>query len=270
MNLSFTGKLVLERIEEKDSVKIITLSSYLKEDFVEKSLIIYLRGEKVSQLRFSSNKYGNALWTPEQGVFNVHKWETEEDIKQISNLTKHYPALFENGLETDEFAYKYIIPDIIDSLLTQEMRGFIITCIYETQPVEEIISNYKIKSNDYIQNELPALQEFQNAQAIHSLALTDWEEVTEQCKREVLGPRPQETKVLKKKQDVNKSKTSTAAKHSIVNEMKNLLEFFTTSPRKIFETIKPAQQGKPVKKKNDAGAYLKKAKTASNKIKRRK
>ena len=140
MKLSFTKKMVLESVEKTDEKKIIRFVSYLKEDYIERLLKISIKNNIITDLYFSSNNFGTAVWEKEKGLIDYHSWETENQLKEISYLSQHYPALLENGEVSKEYVLKKIIPDILDYLLDSNFPVIINNII--NSPSNNIIYNW--------------------------------------------------------------------------------------------------------------------------------
>jgi hypothetical protein len=140
MKLTFTKKMILESVEKTDEKIIIRFVSYLKEDYIERLLKISIKNDIITDLYFSSNNYGTAVWVKEKGLIDYHSWETEDQLKEISYLSHHYPALLENGEVSNEYVLKKIIPDILDYLLDSNFSVIISKII--NSPSNNIIYNW--------------------------------------------------------------------------------------------------------------------------------
>ncbi|MDF3819768.1 hypothetical protein P3G55_07660 [Leptospira sp. 96542] len=141
MGVSFTEKVFLEDYFIDDENISMEFSSYLREDFVEKNLKISISQNKLNSLYFSSYQYGNALWTKEKGITECNRWENDEQLSSKSYLSKHFPSSFENAKLPAEHALKYIVPDVLDSLLDDNLQSILKEII--SIPSEEILTDWK-------------------------------------------------------------------------------------------------------------------------------
>jgi hypothetical protein len=155
MKLSFTKKLILDSVDTEDDVTRIQFVSYLKEDYIERLVRISVKNNTVVNMYFSSNDYGTASWVAGRGVVDSHKWETEDDLKSTSYLSKHYPTLLEDGKVSDEFALKHIIPDVLDNMVDENLSTDLFRTVMSPDAHivfkwDEIIKKNKALSDDFI------------------------------------------------------------------------------------------------------------------------
>ncbi|OHD66994.1 MAG: hypothetical protein A2176_16095 [Spirochaetes bacterium RBG_13_51_14] len=109
------NKIKLAGIEPTESGKKISFASYLKRDYVDKSLVIYLdRTGIIEKIYFSSNSYGTVEWINGAGLKNCHTWESEDEAKSHNYLSKRYTAILSDGAAAPDYARTRIIPDILD------------------------------------------------------------------------------------------------------------------------------------------------------------
>ncbi len=155
---TFTKYLILENIEEAENSKKITFVSYLKQDYVEKSIIIKINQEAViSSFYFSSNEYGTAEWHNGKGVINPHRWENEDDLMSISTMAHRFPTLLLDGDVPVDFAREKIIPDIVNFLLDEELQEIIYSEIstqdsHKEYDWDSILRRYAEKSKEHLDN----------------------------------------------------------------------------------------------------------------------
>lgn len=110
-------KIKLLNIENTDEGKKIAFASFLRKDYVAKSLVMYLDGSDIiSKMFFSSDTYGTVEWINGRGLQNSHRWESDDQAKSLSYLTRRYTAILSDGSVDTEFARDFIIPDILDNL----------------------------------------------------------------------------------------------------------------------------------------------------------
>jgi len=74
MKLSFTEKLVLHSIEKTGTERHIYFASYLREDFISRSLKLSINeNNRINEINFSSNDYGTAVWKNSFGLIESHR-----------------------------------------------------------------------------------------------------------------------------------------------------------------------------------------------------
>jgi hypothetical protein len=134
---AFTGVLLFLGIDQEGADRKLRFVSYLREDYMEKGLFVYLKGDKVQSVEFSSNKYGTVKWINGHGLLDAHRWETEEDLENISYLSKHYQSPLENGIVEPNRAWSDIIPDVLESLIDKDFSKI----IYSIVSQDNFISN---------------------------------------------------------------------------------------------------------------------------------
>ena len=119
-------KLKLVAIDNHESEKKISFASFLRENYVAKSLVIYLdRNDIISKIFFSSDTYGTVEWINGSGLNDCHKWESEDEAKSQSYLTRRYTAILSDGAAGNDYAQEHIIPDILDNLYDDNIAEWI-------------------------------------------------------------------------------------------------------------------------------------------------
>lgn len=121
MKLTFTQKLILDSAGREDAVRTLQYVSYLKEDYIERLLRLTVEDDRLSTIYFSSNDFGTATWVRGAGIVESHRWETEDDLRDVSYLARHYPAPIEDGHVSDDYALKNIVPDVLGALIDPEL-----------------------------------------------------------------------------------------------------------------------------------------------------
>ena len=123
-------------MDDKDIIKLIKINrdsetkiyfaSYLREDYVAKSLVITLDGGMtIESIYFSSDTYGTVEWTNGVGLTDCHRWESEDQAKEPSYLTRRYTTILTNGAREADYAKELIIPDILDKLQNADVAEWI-------------------------------------------------------------------------------------------------------------------------------------------------
>jgi hypothetical protein len=124
--MSDTGKLKLLALDNYESEKKISFASFLRENYVAKSLVIYLdQNDIISKMFFSSDNYGTVEWINGSGLKNCHTWESEDEAKSRSYLTRRYTAILSDGPAGNDHAREHIIPDILDNLYDDNIAEWI-------------------------------------------------------------------------------------------------------------------------------------------------
>lgn len=99
-----------------DRVKLY-FTSYLRAEFVEKSVVISLKKDfTVSDIYISSYDYGSVEWVNGIGLSECRKWETDEQAEAPGYLTRRYTSRISNGYAPEGHAEKLLIPDVINSI----------------------------------------------------------------------------------------------------------------------------------------------------------
>lgn len=111
---------------EEGEVKKIAFASYLKKDYVAKSMVIYLDGNDIiTHIYFSSNNYGSVEWKNGAGLKDCHRWESEDQAKSPSYLTRRYTAILSDGAEHTDYAKRFILPDVIEHLEDNDLADLV-------------------------------------------------------------------------------------------------------------------------------------------------
>jgi len=112
-------------LEEGDEKKI-AFASYLKKDYVAKSMVIYLdRSDIITHIYFSSNDYGSVEWKNGVGLTDCHRWESEDQAKSPTYLTRRYTAILSDGAEHADYAKRFILPDVIEHLGDNDLADLV-------------------------------------------------------------------------------------------------------------------------------------------------
>ena len=110
-------KIALTNITDASFGKKYVFASYIKTDYVDKSLVINTDADcNVLEMIFSSNDYGIAEWAKGKGIRDCHKWEDEDAAKDASYLSRRYTAIISNGNVTEDYAINKIISDVLNHI----------------------------------------------------------------------------------------------------------------------------------------------------------
>jgi hypothetical protein len=119
-------KVKLIALDNFGTEKKISFASYLRENYVAKSLVIYLdRSNVINKMFFSSDTYGTVEWINGSGLKNCHKWESEDEAKSQSYLTRRYTAILSDGAADNAYAQNRIIPDILDNMNDENIAEWV-------------------------------------------------------------------------------------------------------------------------------------------------
>lgn len=99
-------------------------TSYLRNDFIERSLVISLNNDfTVSHVYLSSYNYGSLEWHNGSGLTECRQWETDEQAEAPGYLTRRYTARMSDGYAPDGHAEDYLIPDVLDNMENSKLAG---------------------------------------------------------------------------------------------------------------------------------------------------
>jgi len=120
------GTVKFEYMKETAEGCKIYFTSYLRKDFVEKSVVITLRTDfTVSGIYISSYNFGSLEWINGKGLSECRKWETDEQAESPGYLTRRYTARISNGLMSGDDAENLLIPDVINSMENSEITAIL-------------------------------------------------------------------------------------------------------------------------------------------------
>jgi len=263
MKIKFTKKIILDSIEIDGGIKIIQFASYLKEEFIERLIKISIKNNKIVNIYFSSNDYGTATWVINKGFVDCHRWETEDDLRQISYLAKLYPALLENGIVPVDYVFEKIIPDILENMIDTDLSFDIFRIIKSpdeniTCDWDDIINKNKKLSNEFMNS---LILKYENE--IKELEISDKEE------------EKKENILLKTKISINKNIFFV---NRNIEQIKNVIKYLSFKFHKIkiffknHNVIKEAdskiRSQENSKEVDNIKDYLENAKKLSRKIKK--
>jgi len=111
------SKLYFEKMVIEDDHKKIYFTSYLRSDFVERSLVMTLnKNFTVSHIYLNSYEHGSAEWYNGEGLAESRFWESDDQAESSTYLTRRYTVRMANGPAKNEFAEKKIVPDVLDNM----------------------------------------------------------------------------------------------------------------------------------------------------------
>ncbi len=124
------AKVKFETFKKSEKGCKIYFTSYLREDFVEKSIVISTdENYTVISVYLASYKYGSVEWINGEGLTGCRLWETDEQAESAGYLTRRYTSRLSNGYAPDGQAENLIIPDILGSFEDQNIARTIRTIL---------------------------------------------------------------------------------------------------------------------------------------------
>jgi len=136
-------KITFESIKEDDEGYKLFFTSYLRTDFIEKSVVISLRKNfTISNIYITSYDFGSVEWINGIGLDQCRQWETDEQAESSGYLTRRYTSRISDGLAPDGLAEKHLIPDIIDNLENREIAK-ILESVLKVKKSKRTIIPYK-------------------------------------------------------------------------------------------------------------------------------
>jgi hypothetical protein len=125
-NMNDPNYLNLVSVATTETGKKVAYAYYLRKDFVAKSMVIYLDTTGIiEKIFFSSDDHGTVEWRNGSGLVDCHRWESEDQARSQSYLTRRYTTILSNGAVDTEFARVVIIPDILDRLRDADLAEWI-------------------------------------------------------------------------------------------------------------------------------------------------
>jgi len=128
-------QIALTNIKDVPFGKKYVFASYLKTDYVDKSLVINTDPNyNILEMIFSSNDYGIAEWVRGKGIRDCHKWEDEDAAKDVSYLSRRYTAIISNGNVTKDYAINKIISDVLNHIEDKNLCDLIFSAVTAENP----------------------------------------------------------------------------------------------------------------------------------------
>ncbi len=120
------GIIKFESLKKNDNRIKLYFTSYLRHDFIEKSIVISLNNDfTISNIYISSYDYGSVEWINGIGLTESRKWETEEQAEAPGYLTRRYTSRISNGLAPEGHAENMLIPDVLLNIDNREVAGIL-------------------------------------------------------------------------------------------------------------------------------------------------
>lgn len=106
----------------KKKIIEITFQNLLRPDFVKNSLYIKFNAINKNVISAVFTTYGYGVLNFSDGMKEIHKWESEEQIGNVSSLSRHFPVTLLNGIDLDK-ANEELIYDEMNKLLMEVHAG---------------------------------------------------------------------------------------------------------------------------------------------------
>lgn len=133
------SKLVFEKISEENNFRKIYFTSYLRSDFVERSLVVTLRKNgTVKEIFLSSYNFGSVEWKSGHGLIEPRLWESEEQAVSPSYLTRRYTVRMANGPAAQNLALEQMIPDVLDNMENSELAAAVGSILQTKKSMKKI------------------------------------------------------------------------------------------------------------------------------------
>ena len=111
-----------ESIKEVDEGFKIYFTSYLRQDFVEKSVVISLKKDfTITNIYLNSYDHGSLEWINGFGLSGSRKWETDEQAQSPGYLTRRYTSRISDGYAPEGHTENLLIPDVLDDINNKEI-----------------------------------------------------------------------------------------------------------------------------------------------------
>ncbi len=119
-------ELHFNKTVENEHEKKIIFVSYLREGFVERSLVLYSdKKNKLKTIYFSSYEFGSVEWINGTGLQEYRVWEDDEQAEASTYLTRRYTARLADGMADEQYAQESIIPDVLENLADKDFSQLI-------------------------------------------------------------------------------------------------------------------------------------------------
>jgi len=134
------GIIKFESIKEADRKYKVYFTSYLRQDFVEKSVVISLSEDFVIlNIYISSYDFGSLEWINGIGLTECRKWETEEQSEAPGYLTRRYTARISNGYAPEGYDKNFLIPDVLNSMEDNDIKQILKSVLKVQKTKKKII-----------------------------------------------------------------------------------------------------------------------------------
>ncbi len=120
------GKIYFEKVIHENGNHKLYFTSYIRSDFIERSLVITLDDDDIVQkIYFSSYDFGSAEWINQYGIVDSRLWESDDQAGAPTYLTRRYTVRMANGPATGSFAHEKIVPDVLDNMVDSDFSELI-------------------------------------------------------------------------------------------------------------------------------------------------
>lgn len=123
----------------EDGFKLL-FTSYLRPEFVEKSVVVSLKKDfTISDIYISSYNFGSVEWINGIGLTECRKWETDEQAEAPGYLTRRYTSRIADGYAPEGHAENLLIPDVINGMENSEIAVILKSVIKVKKTRKKII-----------------------------------------------------------------------------------------------------------------------------------
>ena len=120
------AELYFKKTTEDDTSIKLYFTSYLRDDFVERSIVLSIDKDLLIQhIYFSSYKHGSVEWTNGVGLHECRLWENEDQAQSPTYLTRRYTTKLSNGIQDLNYAQKNILADLFKNMADKDFSQFI-------------------------------------------------------------------------------------------------------------------------------------------------
>jgi len=104
---------IVSIIKVRNNMKLECVK-YLRKDFVETSIILKYEKNEIIEAYLQNYELGSIEL--KDNVLLVHKWENEDQVKSVSEISKRYPCILSNGIESNKSTQNEILKRVEDMM----------------------------------------------------------------------------------------------------------------------------------------------------------
>lgn len=136
------ARLYFEKISVEGDCTKLYFVSYLRKDFVERSMVMTLnKNRTVKEIYFSSYEHGSAEWINGEGIVESRFWESDEQAVAPTYLTRRYTVRMANGPARESFAEQKILPDVLDNIADENLAKVVKRIVKKQKYSQKIIAD---------------------------------------------------------------------------------------------------------------------------------
>jgi len=111
-----SSKLYFEKELKEEERRKIYFTSYLRRDFVERSAVLTTEGNRLVHAYLSSYVLGSVEWHAGSGLSECRVWESEDQAREPTYLTRRYTMRLSDGAAGNGYAVDRLVPDVLDGM----------------------------------------------------------------------------------------------------------------------------------------------------------